>query len=335
MPMAIAKRLCPQAIIAPPRSHAYAEASGKFQAILESFTPMVEPISIDEAFLDVRGSEKLYGPPEEIARKIKARVNEEIGLVASIGIAETKFVAKVASDFGKPNGLLVVPPSETRRFLYPLPIERLYGVGAKTAVTLKGLGLSTIGDLDRYPTDTLERRLGHWAVELQLLSHGEDPRRVEPDREAKAIGAEETFDEDLPKGDALARHILSQADRVAERLRRAGLSARTVTLKLKDPAFKIITRRRTLDAPTSDGRVLAATAKALLDEAPIGAGGVRLSGVSASGLDSASSPRQLSLDEGSRRRGEELGKTLDRIHDRFGRKSVARADLLDQNDEDE
>jgi DNA polymerase IV len=332
MPMAEALRLCPHAIVVQPRMEAYAAVSEKFRDVLDAFTPLVEPISIDEAFLDVTGTERLHGPAPEVARAIKTRVRAELELTASVGVAAVKLVAKIASDLGKPDGLVVVPPDETRAFLAPLPIERLYGVGPKTAKLLRALGIETLGQIARHPIEALTARLGaQHAHELQALARGEDARHVEPDRAAVAIGAEETFEHDLTDGPLLRRRITAQAERVAERLRKSAQLSGCVVLKLKDPEFHVTTRRRTLPAATADGRVIAKVALELLDAARLG-GGVRLSGVAATSIVPADAPRQLTLDEPERARGERLGETLDKIRDRFGKDAVARAALLSDED---
>ena len=333
MPMAEAIRLCPQAEIVAPRMDAYVAVSHRFRDILDAYTPLVEPISIDEAFLDVAGTERLHGPAPVVARAIKDRVKKELELTASVGVAAVKLVAKIASDLGKPDGLVVVPGDETRAFLAPLPIERLYGVGPKTAKTLRALGIETLGQVARHPLAALAARLGAThAAELQALARGEDARHVEADRTAVSIGAEETFEEDLVDGPILRRRVTAQAERVAERLRRSAQLTSCVVLKLKDTEFHITTRRRTLPAPTSDGRVIAKVALELLDAAKVRAPGVRLSGVAATTISPADAPRQLTLDEPERARGERLGETLDKIRDRFGKSAVARAALMSDDD---
>jgi DNA polymerase-4 len=335
MPMAIARRLCPQAIVVPPRMHAYAEVSHQFRAILDRFTPLVEQISIDEAFLDVSGTERLHGPVDRVAHAIKLQVKDELRLIASVGAAAVKFVAKIASDLGKPDGLVIVPRAETAQFLAPLPVERLLGVGGKTAAQLRAIGLTTLGQVARHPEAALAARVGAThAAELIAFARGEDARRVDPERAAVSVGAEETFEHDLVDGPVLRRHVTGQAERVAERLRKSGQRCSCVVLKLKDPEFKITTRRRTLDGPTSDGRVIAACALELLAAARVRAPGVRLSGVSATSLSPADAPVQLSLDEPRRARGERLGHVLDSIRDKFGDDAVARAELLCHDEEE-
>jgi DNA polymerase-4 len=333
MPMAQAIKLCPNAVVVEPRMRAYVAVSEKFRDVLDHFTPLVEPISIDEAFLDVSGTERLHGPAPAVARAIKERVRSELQLTASVGVAAVKFVAKIASDLGKPDGLVVVAPAETRAFLAPLPIERLFGVGPKTAHQLRNIGLETLGQIARHPLEALAARFGaEHAAQLQALARGDDLRRVDPDRGNVSTGAEETYEHDLTDGPELRRHITAQAERVAERLRRAQQACTVVVLKLKDPEFHISTRRRTLPAPTSDGRVMARVALELLDAAQLRPPGVRLSGVSATGIVDAAGPRQLTLDEPERQKGERLGKTLDEIRDRFGKSAVARAELLSDDE---
>ena len=219
-------------------------------------TPLVEPLSLDEAFLDVTASQKLFGAPAEIARRLRARIADEVGLPASAGIAGVKLVAKIASDLAKPNGQLEVPPDGGAAFLAPLPVSRLWGVGPKSARALATMGLETVGDIARRDPDELVRRLGPSGRALWEQANAIDPRPVVPDRDAKSIGAEETFDEDLAGAEALAPRVHAQALRVAQRLRRAGLRARTVQLKLKRADFTLVTRRATLDEPTDDGQVL-------------------------------------------------------------------------------
>lgn len=343
MPMAEAMRRCPHAVVVRHRMARYAEVSRQFFAILDQFSPQVESLSLDEAFLDVTGQERLLGPGADIARAIKSRVRQELALVASVGVGPSKLVAKIASDIDKPDGLRVVPPGEALGFLHPLPVTRLWGVGAVTRDKLRAMGLRTIGDLARYPEQALHKRLGaHLGAHLAGLARGEDPREVTPQDAPVSIGHEETFDVDLVRKEDIAVLLLGQADRVAARLRRSSLRARVVQLKIKYADFRLVTRRRTLADPSVDGTRIGRTAVALLDELPIdGRHGkrhaVRLCGVTVTGLEPRDAPRQLGLGEagGLREagglgvagdgRGERLGDALDRIHARFGDGLIRRA----------
>lgn len=332
MPMARAVRQAPQAIVVPPRPSAYAEASEQVFAIFESFTPLIEPLSLDEAFLDVTASTGLFGPPARIARALRERIAREVRLPASAGIAAAKFVAKIASDLAKPNGQKEVPAEQTRAFLAPLPVSRLWGVGPRAEEALHRLGLRTLGDVAARDPAWLEQRLGPSGRSLWELSNGIDDRPVVPDREAKSLGAEDTFEEDLRGADALRPHLHAQALRVARRLRRAGLKTRVVQLKVKYADFQLVTRRTTLEAPTDDGQELYRTAAALLDRVPLNQA-VRLTGVSAQELGSGD--EQLALFPAAPRRSERLNAVLDRIADKFGAAAIVTADLANQPPEDE
>ena len=332
MPMSRALQLAPRAIVVPPRPAAYAEASEQVFAILHSVTPLVEPLSLDEAFLDVTGSRALFGAPAEIARHLRRRIADEVHLSASAGIAAVKFVAKIASDLAKPNGQLEVPAEETRDFLAPLPVGRLWGVGPKSEQRLHGLGLRTIGDLGRADPAWLERKLGAGGRELFALARGLDEREVVPDREAKSIGAEDTFEEDLVGAEALRPHLHRQALRVGRRLREAGRRTRVVQLKLKLADFTLLTRRTTLTEPTDDGQVLYRTVLALLEKEAISSA-VRLTGVSAQEL--AGEAPQLGLFATEPPRSARLNAALDRIAEKFGSTAVVPADLAGAPDRDD
>ncbi len=289
----------------------------------------MEPLSLDEAFLDVTASQALFGDGAAIARAIKLAVKQELRLTASAGVAPCKFAAKVASDLRKPDGLVVVPDDGVAEFLRPLPIERMWGVGPKTAPKMHELGYATIGDLTRAPTETLERVLGVWGIEVARLARGEDERDVVPDAQAKSIGAEETYEEDLVGPDAIAPTLLDHAARVAlRRLVRAGLSARTVTVKIKYADFSLRTRRTTLPEPVQDTDAIHRAAVEVLARIPLEGRRVRLTGVSVSGIHDGPPPPVLFHDENAekRRRVEEVAK---RIADRFGDEgAVTRATLL-------
>lgn len=315
--------------IVPPRHERYAEVSRAFFAILARYTPLIEGLSLDEAFLDVTASASLFGDGPAIGRAIKAAVARELGVVASVGVAATKLCAKIASDLEKPDGLVIVPAGREAAFLAPLPVRRLWGVGEHTAGLLAPLGVRTIGDLVRLGDRHLAPRLGAGAAaDLVRLAGGDDPRAVEPDREAISIGAEDTFDHDLQGADAIVPHLLAAVDRAAARLRGQGQRTRTITVKLKWADHTLLTRRRTLSVASADPRELGAIARELL----VGIAGLegraaRLTGVSLSGLVDDDAPRQLGLDDAERRRGEALGAVRDRIAARFGDDSLVRADV--------
>ena len=249
MPLRTAYRLCPQGVYLPVDGRRYQAASREVMAILRRYTPQVQQISIDEAFLDVTASQALFGDGEAIARSIKAAVRDEVRLTVSAGVATTKLVAKVASDLRKPDGLVVVPPGEEAAFLAPLPISRLWGVGEKTALALREYGVQTIGDLAALPRDLLERRFGKHGAALVDRAHGIDPDPVATGEPAKSIGHEHTFGHDTADVEKIERTVLGMADGVAWRLRAAGLRAATITLKLRDSTFATITRQTTLAVP--------------------------------------------------------------------------------------
>jgi DNA polymerase-4 len=329
MPMAEALRLAPQAEVVPPRFEAYAAASEVVFAILESVTPLVEPLSLDEAFLDVTASRSLFGDGAGIARQLRERIAREAQLPASAGVASVKFAAKIASDLAKPNGQREVPAHDTRGFLAPLPLARLWGVGRKTLELLRPLGLRTIGELAGRDPDWLERRLPG-GRQLWELSQGIDPRPVVPDRAAKSLGAEDTFDEDLGAGELLP-HVHGQSLRVGRRLRRARCKGRVVQLKLRLSDFSLLTRQTTLPEATDDGQTIYRAAAELLAPLQLRQR-VRLTGVSAHGI--LVQETQLSLFEAAPNRADRLNAALDRITDRFGRNAVVTADVADLDDED-
>ncbi|MEZ4405135.1 MAG: DNA polymerase IV [Polyangiales bacterium] len=329
MPMTRALRLAPRDVaVVRPRFDAYVAASDALHEVLESFTPMVEPLSLDEAFLDVTGSRALRGDGESIARDIRRRIRETIDLPASAGVAPVKFVAKVASDLAKPDGLVCVGPDELRTFLAPLDVGRLWGVGPRTRERLTAVGIERIGDVALRTREDLEEMLGSLGARLHALSMGVDDRPVVSDRDAKSVGAEDTFGDDLSGEASLLPHLHSQSLRVARRLRRAGRVARVVVLKLTTADFVLRTRRVTLDAPTDDGQRLSASAAALLArEAARGdLPPMRLTGVSATGLDTP--PPQLGLFDAPARRSSQLNGALDAIAKRFGVDAVRPADVV-------
>ena len=330
MPISRAYRLCPRAIYIRPRFDRYAEMSERIFAVLREYTNLVEPLSIDEAFLDVTGSRRLFGPADAIGRTLKARIRSEVGLVASIGIAPNKFLAKVASDLGKPDGFVVVAPGKEQEFLDPLPISRLWGVGPKTEAHLKRLGLETIGHLARMPVEALEASLGNGGRDLWELAHGRDDRPVVPEEEAKSIGAETTFEADTDDLEEIRRTLLELSDRVGRRLRHEGYLAGGVTLKFRNHLFRTTTRATLLARPTDVGDDLFREAWGLLKRVSWTGKRVRLLGVTATRLIHVTdSPKgQMGLFESGSDSRRQLARTVDAIRDRFGADAIARASLL-------
>ncbi len=325
MPIRTAAALCPDAVFLPVDGRKYAAVSREVMAVLGRFTPRVEPISIDEAFLDVAGSEALFGPPEAIAVAIKSAIRFEIGLTASVGVATTKLVAKIASDLRKPDGLVVVAPGEEAAFLAPLPIARLWGVGEKTRLALADFGVRTIGDLGAIPPDALRRRFGEHGAQLAERARGIDPSPVESPQDAKSISHEHTFDVDTSDRDEIERTLLGLSEGVAARLRAAGIRAGTVAVKVRDSDFETHTRQRSMAEPTDLAGPIWRTSVELA--APLLRGiRVRLLGVAARNLHE---PSQLALfDGGGEDRERRAVEAVDEIRRRFGSRAVTRARLL-------
>jgi nucleotidyltransferase/DNA polymerase involved in DNA repair len=318
MPISQAYRLCPQAAFIEPDMAKYAAVSEQIQAVFLGVTPLVEPLSLDEAFMDVRASRLLYGDAEAIAARVKQQVLKQTRLTCSVGVAENKFLAKVASDLRKPDGLVVVPEGQARAWLAPMPVGRLWGVGAKSEERLKALGIASIGDLQAWPLEALARSLGaEQARHLAALARGEDSRTVEPGSEAKSIGRETTFEADTESRALLEMTLAELAEDVALRLRQQGLEAGRLTLKLRWQGFETHTHQRALKPPTSHGPEIHAAARALLCEL-LGRDRrkVRLLGLSASGL--AQGQGQLSLDEARRDKARRADAAQDALNARFG-----------------
>jgi DNA polymerase-4 len=329
MPSGRARRLCPQAIFVPPRFSRYAEASAGIMAVFRDVTPHVQPLSLDEAFLDVRGAAKRLGSPAQIAALVKARIGEEQGLPCTVGVAATMFLAKLASTQAKPDGLLVVPPAEVVGFLHPLPVTALWGVGERVAQTLDRLGLTTVGDIATTPLATLQRALGPaLGSHLADLAWGRDVRTVSSHEPDKSIGADETFSHDVDDPEVVRRELLRLSDRVARRLRAAGWQARTVTLRVRFADFTTITRSRTLRTPTDVAQDLHATVCDLHANLRLERTRIRLVGVRAEGLVlTGSRATQLAFDQPLRdRRDAEVA--ADRASERFGSGAVRPASLV-------
>jgi DNA polymerase-4 len=324
MPLRTAGRLCPNGVFLPVDGTKYQAVSREVMTILRRYTPLVEPISIDEAFLDVTGSRKLFGDGETIGRLVKKAIHEEVGLTASVGVARTKLVAKIASDLRKPDGLVVVKPGDEEAFLRPLPISRLWGVGAKSAAALSEYGVRTIGDLAALPADLLIRRFGKHGASLGDRARGLDADPVGNRDAAKSVGHEHTFDVDTSDRDVIERTILAMSEGVAGRLRDSHVRASTVTVKIRDTSFRTITRQRTLSEPTDLTEPIFRTALELARPEVRGLK-IRLLGVTASGLGERD---QLSLFEADDPRRRRVTEAADTVRHRFGERAITRARLV-------
>jgi DNA polymerase IV len=325
MPLRTAGALCPHGVFLPVDGRKYSRVSKEVLAILRRFTPLVQPISIDEAFLDVTGSRKLFGDGETIARAIKAAVRDEVGLTISVGVARTKLVAKIASDLRKPDGLVVVEPGTEAAFLAPLPIARLWGVGAKSALVLQEYGVRTIGDLAALPDDLVERRFGKVGPMIRDRALGLDADPVAGREPAKSIGHEHTFDVDSSDREVIERSLLGLSEGVAGRLRDAGVKAATVTVKIRDSSFRTITRQRTLPEPTDLTEPIFRSALELARPEVRGKK-IRLLGVTASGLDDGEG--QMALFEAVDPRRRRVVEAEDAVRHRYGDRAITRARLV-------
>jgi DNA polymerase-4 len=322
--MAVAKRLCPQAIVVPTRFQRYRRVSERMFAILEAFTPQVQPLSIDEAFLDVTASERIHGDAVIIARKLRGRVREELGLTASVGVAPNKFLAKLASDLEKPDGLTVIRAGDVDRVLPPLAVTRIWGIGPKTAARLEGMCIRTIGDLRAASDATLARLLGEDAARIRRLAHGIDDREVVTDSEAKQISQENTFGANITEVQAVRDELLEQVEHVARRLRKHHLRAGGVTVKIRFGEFKTITRSCSLDEPTDRTDLLWQVTREVFDEwATKAFQPVRLIGMAARSLIGLGGQMPLFGDP-SAEKHQRLDRVVDTIVDRYGKSAVRR-----------
>jgi DNA polymerase-4 len=319
-----AARRCPDGVFVPVHGRRYQAASREVMAVLRRFTPLVEPISIDEAFLDVTGSRALFGDGEAIARAIKAAIRDEIRLTASVGVATSKLVAKVASDLRKPDGLVVVAPGDEAAFLAPLPISRLWGVGDKTAAVLADYRVRTIGDLAALPPDVVRRRFGKHGMSLIERARGIDPDPIHEGDPAKSVGHEHTFEVDTSDPEVIERTLLAMSDGVAGRLRSAGVRASTIAVKIRDSSFRTITRQRTLAEPTDLTEPIYRAAVELARPEVRGVR-VRLVGVTASNLGEREQLGLFAIDDPRRRAAIEA---TDRLRRRYGARAVTRARLV-------
>ncbi|MBU5422632.1 DNA polymerase IV [Cellulomonas hominis] len=327
MPMSAARRLCPQAVVVPPDHGTYQEVSRGVMGILRDVTSLVEQVSVDEAFLDVSGARRRLGSPTRIASLIRERVQREHGITCSVGIAATKFVAKLASGHAKPDGVLLVPRAATVPFLHVLPVGALWGVGERTASALERWGIRTVAELAESDVGTVQRAVGRVAgAHLYDLAWGRDPRPVLPGREEKSVGAEETFAVDVRDMRVVESKALELADRCAGRLRAQQLVARTVAVKIRTSDFRTLTRSRTLPQPTDVGRELYLAARDLLAAADLGGLPVRLVGVRAEGLMPAEDVvRQPTLEEAVAENADarrDAERAMDLVRERFGRSAI-------------
>ncbi len=332
MPMAQALRLCPQAIVVPPRRHEYSQRSQAVMAVLREITPEVEQVSIDEAFLDVSGCERLWGPVHEMGELVRRRILDEQGISVSLGIASSKLVAKMACQAGKPGGIVVVLPGEEAAFLASLPIEQLWGVGRVTAERLREWRVRTIGDLVAVPQEDLVRLLGEAGRRLYNHARGIDHTPLHTSRDRHSISQERTFAKDVGDQVLLQRTLLRMSEQVAWRLRELRLVAQTVKLKLRYPNFETVTRQASLDQPTDQGQKIYASARGLLDENWRSGERIRLLGVGVSGLLEGGG-YQLDLFDSSDLKRARLNAALDEIRDRFGSDAIQRASLLVDNEQ--
>ncbi len=332
MPMSRARRLCPHATVVPPRHGLYGAVSKEVMAIFRDVTPLVQPLSLDEAFLDVSGATRLLGSPATIGQRIRQRVAEQQQITCSVGVAPNKFLAKLASVQCKPDGLLVIPADRVLEFLHPLPVSALWGVGQHTGATLARLGLRTVGDIAATPASALEAELGPAAAaHLTALASGRDSREVETAVREKSVGAEETFDVDVSEPEVIRRELLRLSRRTARALRSSGCAARTVVIKLRKADFKTITRSRTLPEPTDVTRQIYETACALYAASGLsGRARLRLVGVRATGLvPAAAAQTQLALGERAVP-WRDAESAVDRIASRFGTDAIRPATLVER-----
>ncbi len=335
LPMATARKLCPQAVYLPVRMKHYASIGRHIRNILFSFTPLVEPLSLDEAFLDVRGCERLFGPAQEIAQQIKQRIFRETKLIASVGVAPNKFLAKLASDISKPDGLLVIEPDQTQEFLSPLPVNRVWGVGARGEKKLQAMGIRTIGDLAGFPEKILVQHFGEMGRHIRQLAQGIDDRKVVPDREAKSVSTETTFQHDIDDSDILRTCLLELVDHLATRLRGQKLRAKTIELKIRSSEFRTFTHSQSLPQATDITEEIWQAALELFQRSltrnllP-----VRLLGVGASRLTQELVIHGSLFDEDTHQRQSSLDQTIDAIRKKFGTGAIQRGSLMPRKEPD-
>lgn len=332
-PTSIALRLCPELLVIPPRHQRYGEVSTDVFAVFRSVTPLVEGLSLDEAFLDVGGLRRHFDSPIDVGSQIRERIKEELGLPCSVGVAATKFVAKLASEAAKPDGLRHVPLETQTGFLHALPAEAMWGVGPATLANLQRLGVETVGDIAEIPLQTLTTALGQVVgTHLHDLSNGRDFRQVEPDSSARSVSVEETYDRDLNGREVIESALLAHSQRLSERLRRSGLAGRTLNLKVRFLDFRTVSRSHTSSEPIDSARSIYRTSLELLEQIEI-SDPVRLLGLGASGLETAGAPRQLNL---ARSEGwDRVEDAVSKVRRRFGATAVGPARLVPSESREE
>ncbi len=332
MPMFEARRRCPHGIVVPGRMHRYKEISRRVMSRLQSFTPLVEKVSIDEAYMDISGCERLHGPPAQMGAAIKKAVRDEVRLTCSVGIAPVRFLAKIASDIQKPDGMTIITPDRVMRFIDRLPVQKVPGVGPKALERLNKIGIDTLGQVRLHRPESLDRHMGKFGRRLTALAQGRDDTPVNPASQAKSFSSEATLDRDLTDRDALRQQLLHHAEDVGRQLRRHGAKARTVTLKIKYHDFRQITRSATLKEPFQSSDILFNQACRLLKDELLEQR-IRLVGVGASNLVISRTPSQMDLFPAASFRHdsdwESVDQALDAINVKFGRDTINRANLRD------
>ena len=332
MPIWEARQKCPQGIFIPSQMNKYSEASKKFFQICSTYTPLIEPLSVDELFLDVSGCESLFGSSETIGRKIKERVYQELEIKVSVGIAENKFLAKIATNLGKPDGFYIIPSKDIQKILYPLPVSSLWGIGKKTEELLKKSGIYLVEQLARMPDSILENLLGKNGKKMKLLAQGIDESPVTPPSTAKSIGKETTFSTNITEKVILIKELLKISQMVGYTARKKGYKGRTITLKIRFHNFITFNRSKTLENPTHIDDIIFKTVVELLDKIKHKKGGIRLLGIKLSNLTLGNERKQLKFlrDEEDKKdeKLEQLTQSLDKIREKFGTKAVTRASLL-------
>jgi DNA polymerase-4 len=332
MPIWEARQKCPRGIFIPTQMNKYLEASKKFFQICSNYTPLIEPLSVDELFLDVSGCESLFGSSEIIGRKIKERVYQELEIKVSVGIAENKFLAKIATNLGKPDGFYIIPSKDIQKILYPLPVSSLWGIGKKTEELLKKSGIYQVEQLAKMPDSILENLLGKNGKKMKLLAQGIDESPVTPPSTAKSIGKETTFSTNITEKVILVKELLKISQMVGYTARKKGYKGRTITLKIRFHNFITFNRSKTLENPTHIDDIIFKTVVELLDKIKHKKGGVRLLGIKLSNLTLGNERKQLKFlrDEEDKKdeKLEQLTQSLDKIREKFGTKAVTRASLL-------